>query len=292
MIATQSPHPFPAAVDVRDNSVHGYDLPPEDRALLRGTPPPQALNWCGDVTRVIALEGGTSSAVHAIELSDGTRLVLRRYVRTQWLEEEPDIAAREAAALQLVTSLPAPRLVQVDPDGREAGVPAVLMTRLEGEHDWRPDLEQLAQLLPRIHALDPSGLPEYAPYGLHTRTPPPWTTNAAVWHQAFALFDAPPPPHETTLIHRDFHPGNVLWREGVPSGIVDWPNASAGAPQADIGHCRWNLASTEGTEAADRFLRATGYDYHPYWDILAALGGQDEGTFTQQDEDFLVHALK
>src|SRR5262245_37739097 len=97
--------------------MHGHDLPPEEHALLRAKPPRQALKWCGDVTRVIPFEGGTSSAVHGIELSDGTRLVLRRYVRSDWLNEEPDIAFREATALQLVTGIPAPRLVKVDPDG-------------------------------------------------------------------------------------------------------------------------------------------------------------------------------
>ena len=230
--------------------------------------------------------------MHEIELADGTRLVLRRYVRTEWLDEEPDIATREATALRLVTSLPAPRLVKVDADGSQAGAPAVLMTRLEGAHEWRPDLHKLAALLPMIHAIAPDGLPPYRPYARHITEPPPWTTNPGVWNEAFALFDAPPPLHETTLIHRDFHPGNVLWHEGTASGIVDWPNASAGAPQADIGHCRWNLACTQGVQAADRFLDATGCDYHPYWDIAAALGGQDPSHFTHDDEAFLVHALK
>src|SRR4051812_14796350 len=113
-------------------------------------PPPEALDWCGDVTRVVALEGGTSSAVHRIELRDGSQLVLRRYVRRDWLEEEPDMAIREARALQLVTGLPAPRLVKVDRDGSQAGSPAVLMTRVAGEHDWDSDVQQLAALLARI----------------------------------------------------------------------------------------------------------------------------------------------
>jgi aminoglycoside phosphotransferase (APT) family kinase protein len=191
-----------------------------------------------------------------------------------------------------VTSLPAPRLVKADPEGRDAGAPALLMTRVPGEHDWRPDLRQLAALLPRIHALDPRGLPEYEAYGLHTRTPPPWTTRPGTWNQAFALFDGAPPSHETTLIHRDFHPGNVLWDRGRLTGIVDWVMACRGAPQADVGHCRWNLARTQSPEVADEFLNLTGLDYHPYWDVVAALGGQDGSTFTREDEAFLVHALK
>lgn len=84
----------------------------------------------------------------------------------------------------------------------------------------------------------------------------------------------------------------MLWQDGKPTGIVDWPNAGAGAPQADAGHCRWNLARTLGQEAADAFLSATGLDYHPCWDVVAALGGQDPETFTPEDEAFLVHALK
>jgi aminoglycoside phosphotransferase (APT) family kinase protein len=274
--------------------VHGYDLPSDFHALLHTSPPPQALAWCGDVTRVMPLEGGTSSAVHAIELRSGAQLVLRRYVRQDWLAEEPDIAIREATALQLVAGLPAPRLVKVDPDGNQAGAPAVLMTRIPGEHDWRPDLHKLAALLPGIHAIAPHGLPSYAPYTRQITEPPRWTTNPELWRRAFALFDAPPPPHEIALIHRDFHPGNVLWQNGKPTGIVDWPNASAGAPQADIGHCRWNLARTQGRHAADDFLQATehAHDYHPYWDIVAALGGQDQNSPTPEDEAFLVHALK
>jgi aminoglycoside phosphotransferase (APT) family kinase protein len=262
--------------------VHDYDLPP------------QVLAWCGDVTRVIPLEGGTSSAVHEVELRDGTRLVLRRYLNKEWRGAEPEMVIREATALQLVTTLPAPRLVKIDPEGSEAGVPAVLMTRIPGNHDRRPDLEQLAALLPRIHAIEPKGLPAYASYGLHTKMPPPWANDESVWHEAFRLFDAPPPPHETTLIHRDFHPGNVLWRDGTLTGIVDWVLASRGAPQADIGHCRWNLARTQGAQAADGFLEHTEHagDYHPYWDVVAALGGQDQHSLTPEDEAFLVHALK
>jgi aminoglycoside phosphotransferase (APT) family kinase protein len=274
--------------------VHGYDLEPELHALLRADPPPEALAWCGEVASVAPLEGGTSSAVHAITLRDGRELVLRRYVRPDWLQEEPDAASREAKALELTTSLPAPRLVKVDPDGAHAGAPAVLMTRLHGHHDWRPDLRQLAALLPRIHAIRPpqDALPPYRPYALKTIQPPAWSEHPAVWREAFAVFGRPIPDHDPVLIHRDFHPGNVLWRDGGPSGIVDWPNASLGPPQADIGHCRWNLARTQGVEAADELLRRTGStDYDPYYDVTAAIGGFDAIHYTLTDEVFLRHVL-
>jgi aminoglycoside phosphotransferase (APT) family kinase protein len=88
----------------------------------------------------------------------------------------------------------------------------------------------------------------------------------------------------------------VLWTNGRVSGVVDWPNASIGDPSADVGHCRMNLAGTLGLEAADRFLELTGIDdYHPYWDIAAALGGFDSATLAQWtpvDEEFLARAVR
>jgi len=65
-------------------------------------------------------------------------------------------------------------------------------------------------------------------------------------------------------------PGNVLWSRGWVSGIVDWVNASLGAPEAEAGHCRANLAGHFDQTVADRFLARyqalTGRaGHHPYW---------------------------
>jgi hypothetical protein len=71
-------------------------------------------------------------------------------------------------------------------------------------------------------------------------------------------------------------------------------STSAGAPSADIGHCRFNLAAVLGLDAADRFLAFCGVrDYDPCWDVVAALGGFDAETlarWTPQQEEFLVRA--
>jgi aminoglycoside phosphotransferase (APT) family kinase protein len=288
-------------------ALHGYELTPADARLLRGPPPPRALAWCeamtgGRVAQLRALDGGTSSAVHALDLADGRALVLRRYVRADWLAEEPGVARREAAALALLrdSSLPTPRLVASDPTGADAGDPAVLMSRLPGAIEWRPhDLEGflrgLADLLPAIHGTPPGpGIPDYAPYALETRCPPAWTSRPDLWERAFAVFDEPPPSAERRFIHRDFHPGNVLWTGGAVTGVVDWASTSIGAPSADIGHCRMNLAGVLGLGAADRFLALTGQaDYHPYWDIVAALGGFGAATlarWTPRQEEFMARA--
>ena len=195
-----------------------------------------------------------SSAVHAVDLARGGELVLRRFVRREWLAEEPDVPYREPAALELLRDrpLPTPRLVGSDPAGAEAGDPAVLMTRLPGTIEWAPAdldgfLRGLAALLPAIHATPVGpGLQDYAPYALETSRPPAWTARPAVWERGFALFDEPPPSDERRFIHRDFHPGNVLWSRGAVTGVVDWASASIGSPCADVGHCRFNLAGVLG----------------------------------------------
>lgn len=292
---------------------HGFELTPELHVLLRGEPPAEALRWCegvvgggAEVFGVAPLPGGTASAVHAVDVRDARgrvrRLVLRRFVRRDWLAEEPDAPQREAKALEIVEGcpVPTPRLLAVDALGERADVPALLMTRLGGSVDWTPAelepfLARLAAALPVIHATAipvRAALPEYEPYQPRPARPPAWSARPEVWRRAFEVFDGPPPPHERCFIHRDYHPGNVLWSDGAVSGVIDWSNASIGSPNADIGHCRFNLAGYIGIEAAERFLELTGrVDYHPYWDIAAALGGFDDGDLDARGEEFVAYAV-
>lgn len=93
------------------------------------------------------------------------------------------------------------------------------------------------------------------------------------------MHDGPAPEAgPPTPIHRDYHPGNVLWEAGRVSGVVDWPCcASLGAPEVDVDHCRANLHGRFGPEATDRFLElyqamARRSGHHPYRDIAAAFG--------------------
>ena len=76
-------------------------------------------------------------------------------------------------------------------------------------------------------------------------------------------------------MHRDFHPGNVLWSRGRLTGIVDWANACHGPAGCDIAHCRWNLIELSGFEAADRFQaayeRMTGHAFDPFWELGSVL---------------------
>lgn len=273
---------------------HGFGDDDRSRRLRR-RPPPEALAWVERtldvrVRSVRAYKGGSSSAIHGLRverLGGATEtVVLRRYVLEQLNEEEPDLAEREARVLQLLVAcaVPTPALLAVDPTGDEAGVPAVVMSRVPGRLEWSPsDLEpwlvRLVDLLPAIHGAPiTAGVQEFQPYQPDSWDPPPGL-DRRLWDRALAVFHGPRLDPDRVFIHRDFHPGNVLWRRGRPSGVVDWQAASLGPRTADVWHCRANLLGRFGLATADRFLELwqerTGGECHPWTEavmLVDALG--------------------
>ncbi len=199
-------------------------------------------------------------------------LVLRWYANTEFLEHEPDAIRREVAALVALTDspVPAPRLV----DWSMARPAAVLTTRLDGSLSLKPPApEPVRELLDAIHAVEPGPLARWTYRGYHEGQPmhrPVWWRFQGVWERAVALTMAPRPSVSQVVLHRDFHPGNLLWSGGRISGVVDWVNACVGPAPIDAAHFRVNLATLHDAETADRILAAD-----PAWDLEAALGYLD-----------------
>ena len=213
-------------------------------------------------------------------------LVLRCHIRPDLAHEASATVTREAAALGAVSSIgvPTPALVAHDVTGAAAGVPSLLMTRLPGRVVWGPTgpdrwLRRLADLLPVVHAAPAADdLGAYANYAQASDEPPGWATEPAVWERAVEMFHGPVLDPERCFVHRDFHPGNVLWQRGRVTGVVDWASACIGPPSVDIGHCRANLLGYEPA-LAEQFTReaerATGRPFHPWADIAALIGMLD-----------------
>jgi Ser/Thr protein kinase RdoA (MazF antagonist) len=256
--------------------------------LRRTTVPPGVRAWVArstgaEVIRSRRLPGASSSAIHRLALGDGRAVVLRRYVWPGFLEDEPIAPQREVDMLTFAAGqrLPVPALVAADITGHEVGdgVPVVLMSFVPGRAVAVPDLEALAAVAAAIHAVEPS--PEevghqYVPwYTSTTSGPPALATDPAMWERALTIWHDEMPPYRPALIHRDFHPGNVLWSRGRPTGVVDWPNACRGPWGCDVAHCRANLIDLSGDGAADAFLaayeRQTGATFHPYWEIASVM---------------------
>jgi aminoglycoside phosphotransferase (APT) family kinase protein len=58
------------------------------------------------------------------------------------------------------------------------------------------------------------------------------------------------------LTHSDYWSGNVVWRDGKLSGIVDWSDAATGPCGFDLGWCRLDLFLLFDERIADLFLAA------------------------------------
>jgi len=275
---------------VSDDAPFADGVDDEVRAALVADPPPDALAWAGGalgerVERWRPLTGGTSSAVHVLD-AGGSRWVLRRHVRADLADEATEAVRREEGALRAVAGnrVPTPELVAADPTGEVAGVPTVLMTWLPGEVRWRPAdpdrwLAGLAELLAPVHDAPAEGVADdFAPYAQRSDEPPAWAEDPAVWAAAVEVFHGPVLDPDRCVVHRDLHPGNVLWDGEAVSGLVDWALACVGPPSIDVAHCRANLLRYLPHLAdpfADAAERATGRPFHPWADVAALVGMLD-----------------
>jgi hypothetical protein len=166
--------------------------------------------------------------------------------------------------------------------------------------DWWPkdmerQLRRLAEVPPRIHTAPlpaPGIIRPCAPYPLTTDEPPAWARQPKVWQQGVEIAFGPPPAIPAVLIQREFHPGNVLWRRGVVSGVVDWQAASVGASAIDIGHCRSNLLRFR-RDVADRFTHAPvgigAWCRLPPWaDVVTIIGFLDDPLSDWRSEGHVI----
>jgi aminoglycoside phosphotransferase (APT) family kinase protein len=94
-----------------------------------------------------------------------------------------------------------------------------------------------------------------------------------------ALEAAWPFPQRNTsvLLHGDFWPGNILWKDGQLVAIIDWEDAALGDPLADLANTRLEILWAFGIDAMQSFTHhyqsMTSIDFSnlPYWDLCAAL---------------------
>jgi aminoglycoside phosphotransferase (APT) family kinase protein len=209
--------------------------------------------------------------------------VLKQVRNPVWLAERPDVVAYEARVLELVatTSIPVPRVLAIDENGKEAGHPSLLLSWIDGAPAGEcadPDewLDELATLAVQIAAVDP---PDWIrPFARYLEpdaaVPPEWAIVAGVWRQAIEIVGGAAPAAPVGFIHRDYHPWNVLW-DGAVVGVVDWSQTSVGPLGMDVAHCRANLAIRFDAETAEdfksRWETKTGWSHDPYWDLVTCV---------------------
>jgi aminoglycoside phosphotransferase (APT) family kinase protein len=240
------------------------------------------------------LIGGVASRMTAIRTEDGREAVLRQLVSDPWRKHAVALLTRERDVHGLLrdTPVPAPRTLALDPDGKTTGDPSLLMTRLGGALDLvTVDAARLASTLLTIHAVRPPAgrwPREYQSWATEPKqVVPPWSTDDGLYREAFARLASAPPPYRRTFLHRDFHPGNVLWRRARVTGVVDWVETSSGPADLDVAHCASYLAGLHGVDAASAFRRSyvdqggvltSDADAATYWQVLDLIGLLPDGS--------------
>ena len=233
-----------------------------------------------DAREVRTLTFGISSDVRLIEV-DGIPLVLRRYVN-KFVNELPMAIASEVQALTAARAVlgdVVPEPVAHDVTGARAGCPSLIMTYLPGNpviHEI--DLRKIVEPLTLLHAqAAPKDFPQYRHWFDSDRlTIPKWTKRPETWTELIDAVGGGEPSAQHVFLHRDYHPGNLLWENGGLSGIVDWPSSCGGPRGIDVAHTRGNLALVDGVGAAEQFLRTyrqfvPSYDHDAWWDVADLL---------------------
>ena len=220
------------------------------------------------IDSVLRLHGGQHAAVWRVDTASPALTVVVK----QFPVGDP-AAACEARVLQAIDGLGglAPVLLGSDMGGEWSEFPSTLVGWLDGREDIAPTdpdawATQLGRTLASVHAVPgdrvsalpsvfdrSSGSREVLEGSLATRVRSDWSQITA---------------SPQVLTHCDYWSGNVVWRDGELSGIVDWSGAARGPRGFDVGWCRLDLCLLFDEPVADVFLAAyedaTG---HPLADI-------------------------
>jgi aminoglycoside phosphotransferase (APT) family kinase protein len=195
-------------------------------------------------------------------------------------------AAREAQALRMLDGLGglAPTLLGSDLTGRWSECPTTLISWLDGEADITPSdpdawAAALGRALARVHAApgdrlsDLSSVFDRSGGSREAVAGPAAEAIRSSWPQITAFADV--------LTHSDYWSGNVVWRDGVLTGIVDWSGAARGCRGFDVGWCRLDLYLLFGEWIADVFLAVYENEIGhplpdvPLWDCWALARSHD-----------------
>lgn len=250
----------------------------------------------GRLLRAWELKGGVSARVTALEVEQADGRVAKLIVRQHGegdLKQNPDVAADEFTLLQLLHAegVPAPRPYLLDQSGAIFATPYIVIEYVEGETEFAPTdtadlLPQLATHLSTIHRIDGSKpalsvLPRqerrFAAILRDRPAPLDAAGDEARIRDALEAVWPLPQRNRSVLLHGDYWPGNVLWRNGQLVAIIDWEDAAVGDPLADVGNSRLEILWAFGVEAMQSFtqqyqaMTAIDFTNLPYWDLCAAL---------------------
>ena len=210
------------------------------------------------IEAVVRLEGGQHALTWKVQTTNPELIVVVR--QFPLADSAPACEQRVLRALDGLAGL-APVPLGGDLDGSWSEYPTSLISWLDGDADITPSVPerwatQLGHALARVHAMPVdrlSGLPNVFDRGsgsLEALAGPLAPMVQSRWAQ---ITGAP-----QVLTHSDYWSGNVVWRDGSLTGIVDWSGAAVGPRGFDVAWCRLDLLLLFEERIADIFL--AGYE--------------------------------
>ncbi|MGH2850207.1 MAG: phosphotransferase family protein [Solirubrobacteraceae bacterium] len=207
------------------------------------------------ILAVARLDGGQHADTWRVDTGDPALSVVVRQFPVA------DVAAdREQRVLRSLDGLGglAPVLLGGDLDGQWSQYPTSLISWLDGESDITPHdpeswARELGHALARVHAVTSDRLPDLATVfdrrGSRAELNGPLAQDVrARWSEVIGSPEV--------FTHTDYWSGNVVWRDGTLTGIVDWSGAALGPRGYDLGWCRLDLVLLYDERIADVFLAA------------------------------------
>ena len=141
--------------------------------------------------------------------------------------------------------------------------PFLVMEMVEGttvvdKNRLQEALHQMADFLLLLHNLDVealglSQLPRGEDPVLGALEYVPDTASQAALRAAIARRGTK--PTRTTLLHGDFWPGNILWKDNKLAAVIDWEDATIGSAVSDLAGCRSEIMVMYGEPAMETFTK-------------------------------------
>jgi aminoglycoside phosphotransferase (APT) family kinase protein len=249
----------------------------------------------GRLLRTWPLKGGISAEMTRIEIEypDGrTRSMIVRRPADGAVGRNPHAARDEFELLRILRSvgLATPTPYHLDQSGTIFPTPYVVIEYIEGQPEFAPSnvadfTLQIATHLAGIHSVDCSKLDvSFLPKqenGCAETFKQPVNVDTSLDEGRIRAAMAPlwplPRRNAPALLHGDFWPGNLLWRDDTLVAVIDWEDAKLGDPLIDFAISRLDILWIFGIEAQDSFtehyksMMAIDYTNLPYWDLCAAL---------------------
>lgn len=240
------------------------------------------------------LAGGVSAQVTAIEIAepDGSteRMVVRRHGAITGKQKHVDVTSNEFSLLHALdgAGLAVPTPYRVDISGELLPTPYIVMEYVDGSTDIDPKavpdaLRQMAGYLTRLHALE---LGHHSLPVLPHRDEPidsirrhlASTPAADRIRDALATHRSVTQDNGHVLLHGDYWPRNIVWRNDRIAAVLDWEDAAIGDPLADLAGCRLELLWMFGEDAMNHFTdhytsnRTIDLSNLPFWELYVATG--------------------